>query len=131
MKTVHGLVVLIAVVAGSLYAVQHVAAAEVDIASTSSCVAGNVVLDFLVTNNSSMSVTASYPPFLAPITVVAGATQAIRMETSLPLLVNLTYQIPYTRQDGTKSATSVTLQAIDCSVPMATTGKVYLPLINR
>ena len=131
MRTVHRLVVIIAVVASSLYVVKPVAAAEVDITSTSSCVAGNVVLDFLVTNNSSMSVTASYPPFLSPITVAAGATQAIRMETSLPLLVTLTYQIPYTRQDGTRGTASVTLQAIDCSTPTSTTRRVYLPLITR
>ncbi len=129
MRTVHRLVVIIAVVASSLYAVKHVAAAEVDITSMSSCVAGKVVLDFLVTNNSRMSVTASYPPFLSPTTVAAGATQAIRMETSLPLLVTLTYQIPYTRQDGTRGTASVTLPAIDCTAP--TPHRVYLPLVYR
>ncbi len=131
MRTVHQLVVLIAIVACSLYPVKHVAAAEVDITSTSSCAVGIVVLDFIVTNNSTMSITASFPPFVPPITVAAGATQTGRMATSLSSIANLTYQIPYTRQDGTRGTTSVTLQAIDCSAPTSTTRRIYLPLITR
>ena len=49
MRTVRRLVVIIAVVASSLYAVKHVAAAELNIVITrASCVAGNVVLDLPV-----------------------------------------------------------------------------------
>ncbi len=65
MRTVHRLVVIIAVVTSSLYAVKPVAAAEVDIVILrASCVLGKVVLDFRVTNNSSMSVPGSFPPIL-------------------------------------------------------------------
>ena len=132
MRTVHRLVVIIAVVTSSLYAVKHVAAAEVDIVITrASCVAGTVVLDFLVTNNSRMSVTGSFPPILPPITVAAGATQTGRVDTSLTAIPSLTYAVPYTREDGTMSTTPVAVPAADCSGTTATTGMVYLPLITR
>lgn len=132
MRTVHRLVVIIAVVTSSLYAVKHVAAAEVDIVILrASCVLGKVVLDFRVTNNSSMSVTGSFPPILPPITVAAGATQTGRVDTSLASLPSLTYAVPYTRQDGTMGTTPVAVPATDCSRTTATPRRIYLPLIYR
>ena len=129
MRTVHRLVVIIAVVASSLYAVKHVAAAELDIVITrASCVAGKVVLDFSATNNSSMSVTGSLQPLLPlSITVAPGATQTGTVPTPAPEFKGATIQVPYTREDGTRGNTPVTLPVINCSTPY----RVYLPLVYR
>ncbi len=127
MRTVHRLVVIIAVVASSLYAVKHVAAAELDFVITrASCVAGKVVLDFSATNNSSMSVTASLQPVLPlSITVAPGATRTGTVPTLASEFKGATIQFPYTREDGTRSTTPVTLPVINCST------STYLPLVTR
>ena len=133
MRTVHRLVVIIAVVVSSLYTVKHVAAAEVDIVITrASCAAGKVVLDFSVTNNSSMSVTWSLQPLLPlSITVAPGATQTGTVPTPASEFKGRTIQFPYTRADGTRGRTPVTLPIINCSTPTPTTHMVYLPLVSR
>ncbi len=125
MRTVHRLVVLIAIVAGSLYPVKHVAAAEVDVTSTSSCDAGLVFLNFIITNNSTMSITVSLPP-LAPITIAAGATETGSIGVLTRSIPSYPLEISYTRQDGTRGTTSVTLHGINCGP-----GRVYLPLVEH
>jgi len=131
MRTVRRLVVIIAVVASSLYAVKHVAAAELDIVITrASCVAGRVVLDFSATNNASMSITASLQPVdPLTITLAPGTTQTGTVPTLASEFKGATFQLPYTREDGTRSTTPVTLPVINCST--STTHTIYLPLVTR
>ena len=131
MRTVRRLVVIIAVIVGSISSVTQVAAAEVDIVITrASCVAGKVVLDFRATNNSSMSVTGTLQPFLpVTFTLAPGTTQTGTIPTPVFQFKGATLQFPYTREDGTKGTTPVTLPVIDCSTP--TIYKVYLPLVYR
>ncbi len=127
MRTVHRLMMIIAIVVGSLYAAKDVAAAEVDIIFTNaSCDGGRVILDYQVTNNSSMSVTISFLTFTLG-TVDANSTATGTLPTPATKFLGATLDIPFTRQDGTTGTTPVTLPIIDCTQLIEF--KVYLPLI--
>lgn len=128
MRTVHRLLMIIAILAGSLYAAKPVAAAEVDIIFTyAACRDGRVLLDYQVTNNSTMSVTISFLTFTFG-TVAANSTATGTLATPAPQFKGATVPVGYTRQDGSEGETTATLPVVDCR---GIDNEVYLPLIQR
>jgi len=126
MRVVHRLLLIIAIVVGSLSAAKDVAAADVDLIITSaSCAGGKVQLHYQATNNLGMSVTISFLTFTFG-TIPANTTVTGTLPTPASEFKGATLPVPFTRQDGTTGTTLVTLPIIDC-----TQLKVYLPLVRR
>lgn len=126
MRTVHRLLMIIAIVVGSLSAAKNVAAAEVDIIITSaSCAGGKVQLGYQATNNSTMSVTIWFGTIILG-TLPVNSTATGTLPTQASRLPATTIPIRFTRNDGSSGTTPVTLPLIDC-----TKVKVYLPLVHR